>query len=61
MNRPHVGPLGALQVTLEAEESTQCADDQRGYDRVGATAIDVRTDHNRDLRHDNADDTTDGH
>jgi len=36
MKSPDVGPSGLPQVALEAEESTQCADEQRDYDRGGA-------------------------
>ena len=43
-------PLGSLHVTFGAKESAQCADDQRDHDRGSATAIDSRTNRDRDLR-----------
>jgi hypothetical protein len=53
-------PSGSLHVVLEAEESAQRADDC-GHDRRGTAAIEVRTDRNRDLRHDDADDAANRH
>src|SRR5262249_44845995 len=51
----------ALILFLDAKESAQRADDQRNHDRGSATAIEVRTDRNRDLRHDNADNASNHH
>src|SRR5262249_46512706 len=54
-------PVSSLHVALDAKESAQRADDQRNHDRGSATAIEVRTDRNRDLRHDNADNASNHH
>ena len=54
-------PSGSLHVAPDAKESAQRADDQRNHDRGSATAIEVRTDRNRDLRYDNADNASNHH
>jgi hypothetical protein len=56
-----INPLGTLHVTFDAKESAQCADDQRNHDRGSATAIDSRTNRDRDLRRDDADYATNRH
>jgi hypothetical protein len=54
-------PLGSLHVTFDAKESAQCADNQRNHDRGSATAVDTRTNRDRDLRRDDADYATNRH
>src|SRR5262245_27236288 len=53
--------LDPLQIALEAEESAECSDDQRGYDHVCKATIDVRADRNRELRDHYTNDTADRH